>query len=84
MFAGEEMRTLKAVHDTIDYLRTEWMSNKMILRCRPAGYVLVYKVPPAPCIIIVIVVVSICYDRYDCSKIMIIMTTMIRTITDKI
>ena len=46
VFAGEEMRTLKAVHDTIDYLRTEWMSNKMILRCRPAGYVLVYKVPP--------------------------------------
>ena len=55
------MRTLKAVHDTIDYLRTEWMSNKMILRCRPAGYVLVYKVPPAPCIIIIIIVVCLSY-----------------------
>lgn len=44
VWAGEEMRTLRAVHETIDYLRTEWMSNKMIIRCRPAGYVLVYKV----------------------------------------
>ena len=45
VWAGEEMRTLRAVHETIDYLQADWMTEAMIARCEGSGgYVLVYKV----------------------------------------
>eukprot|EP00960_Hanusia_phi_P048590 759047-Hanusia_phi.AAC.1 len=41
--AGSDMRTLQAMHDTIDHCRRLWMRTEMMERC-PGGYVGVYKV----------------------------------------
>eukprot|EP00961_Rhodomonas_salina_P182281 2460800-Rhodomonas_salina.1 len=43
-FVGGEMRTLRAMHKTLDHCRDVWMQPEMVVRAAPAGYVLVYKV----------------------------------------